>query len=336
MSQPNPLPQPLARRRAPFPQLSADDRVAWERAAFRNDVLAGLSRVQKFVPPKYLYDAAGTALFERICALPEYYPTRAERDILAARAAALAERLGPDVTLVELGSGSSAKAALLLDRLVAPRAYVPVDLAADALGAATSRLHRQYPGLMVLPVRADFTQTFTLPPAAAAARRIAVHFPGSTIGNLEPADAMLLMRKIHRRLAPGGLFIVGVDTVKPVAMLERAYNDAEGVTAAFNRNLLLRLHRELGAELDFAAFEHRAFFNVPAGRIEMHLRSRDDQTVRVDGRSFTFRRGETLHTENSYKYAPEAFAALASQAGFGPGQVWQDAAGLFSVHVLEA
>lgn len=336
MSQPHPLPQPLARKRPPFPFLDADDRVDWERTAFRNDVLAGLSRVQKSIPPKYLYDAAGAALFERICALPEYYPTRAERDILTARAAELAERLGPDVTLVELGSGSSVKTALLLDRLAAPRAYVPVDLSADSLGAATSRLHRQYPGLMVLPVRADFTQTFTLPPAAAAARRVAVYFPGSTIGNLEPADAMLLMRKIRRRLAPGGLFIVGVDTLKPIAVLERAYNDAEGVTAAFNRNLLLRLRRELGAELDFEAFEHKACFNVPASRIEMHLRSRDDQALRVDGRSFTVRCGETLHTENSYKYAPEAFAALAARAGFGPGQVWQDEAGLFSVHVLEA
>lgn len=337
MSQPNPLPQ-TGRKRLPFPVLDPAEirRSGWEADAFRTDVLAGLSRVQKAVPPKYLYDAAGAALFERICALPEYYLTRTELEILGGHAGALADQLGPDVTLVELGSGSSMKTALLLDRLREPRAYVPVDMSAESLGGATVRLHRSYPGLMVLPVRADFTQSFALPPAAAAARRIAVYFPGSTIGNLEPHEAMLLMRKIRRRLAPGGLLIVGVDTQKAPAVLERAYNDAEGVTAAFNRNLLLRIRRELEADLDVDAFEHRAFYNVPAGRIEMHLRSCRDQRVRVDGREFRFRRGETLHTENSYKYAPAQFAQLAARAGFGPGPVWQDAAALFSVHVLEA
>lgn len=304
--------------------------------AFRHDVLTGLARVQKSVPPKYFYDAAGAALFERIVAMPEYYPPRAERQILARHARALATRLGPDVALIELGSGSSAKTALLLDCLRQPRAYVPVEISPEALDGATARLRRAYPRLEVLPVRADFTQGFTLPEAALAARRIAVYFAGSTIGNFDPPDAVALMRRIRRHLPPGGLFIVGVDTRKPVEVLERAYNDASGITAAFNLNLLRRMRRELGAEIDRDGFEHRAFYNEPAGRIEMHLRSRAPQAIRIDGHSFRFRAGETLHTENSYKYAPAGFSALAERAGFTPAEVWLDDDALFSVHVLEA
>lgn len=321
---------------AAFPRLAPREiwRAEWEVSAFRADVLAGLSRLQKSIPPKYFYDVTGAALFEKICDLPEYYVTRAELEILAARSGELAEMIGPDATLVELGSGNSLKTAYLLDRLREPRAYVPVDVCAEALDAAVARLHRRYPGLLVLPVRADFTSSFPLPPAAAKARRVAVFFPGSTIGNLEPAEAVLLLRKIRRRMAQGGTLVVGVDVTKPKAVLERAYNDAAGLTAAFNRNLLVRMRDELDAELDPAAFDHVAFYNAGAARIEMHLRSRGDQCVRVDNRSFRFLAGETLHTENSYKYSVDRFIALAQQAGYTSQAVWQDSRELFSVHCL--
>jgi L-histidine Nalpha-methyltransferase len=320
----------------PFPRLSGHEPPAGEAEPFRADVIAGLSRPQKSLAPKYFYDATGAALFDRICDLPEYYLARAELEILGERGEALADLLGDDVTLVELGSGSSLKTRLLLDRLRAPRAYVPLDICAEALARAAAGLRRDYPGLLVQPARGDYTRGILLPPAAASARRIAVFFPGSTIGNCEPHEAMSLLRKIRRRLAAGGWLIVGVDTPKSPDRLERAYNDSQGVTARFNRNVLVRVRDELGADVDPDAFEHLAFYNVLAGRIEMHLRSAREQHVELDGRSFRFRRGETLHTENSYKYTPAAFAALAREAGFSPAQVWHDAAGLFSVHVLGA
>lgn len=318
-----------------FPRLRPAEvwRAEWDLTAFRADVIAGLSRMPKAIPPKYFYDVAGAALFERICDLPEYYLTRTELEVLSTHAGEMAELLGRDVTLVELGSGSSLKTRLLLDRLHEPRAYVPVDICAETLAAAAARLHRSYPGLVVLPVRADFTGSFALPPAAARGR-VAVFFPGSTIGNLEPDDAVLLLRKLRRRLAPGGWVIVGVDAKKARPELERAYNDSAGVTAQFNRNLLARIRDELDGDLDPEAFEHRAFYNEGAGRIEMHLRSRTDQAVKVDGHSFQFRAGETLHTENSYKYAPAEFARLATRAGFTAARLWQDPPGRFSVHAL--
>jgi dimethylhistidine N-methyltransferase len=318
----------------PFPRLDGRERPEWESEAFRADVLAGLSRVQKALPPKYFYDAAGSALFDRICELPEYYPTRAELEILTAHGADIARRLGPHTLLVELGSGSSLKTRRLLEHLPEPAAYVPVDLSAEHLAAATRRLREHHPGLVVLPVCADFTQTFTLPPAVARARPVTVYFPGSTIGNLHPHDAALLMRKIHRRVAPDGFFLVGVDNKKEITTLERAYNDPAGVTAAFNRNLLVRIRSELGSDIDPDAFEHVAFYNRPAGRIEMHLRNRADRVFHVDGRTFPFRRGETIHTENSYKYTVDEFTALARRAGFTPEAVWQDELALFSVHCL--
>lgn len=319
-----------------FPRLSGHELPPWEVEPFRADVIAGLSRPQKSIPPKYFYDATGAALFERICDLPEYYLTRAELEILAERGEAIAELLGEDVTLVELGSGSSLKTRLLLDRLRAPRAYVPLDICAEALARAAAGLRKAYPGLLVQPARGDYTHGILLPPAAAQARRIAVFFPGSTIGNCEPHEAMLLLRKIRRRLAAGGWLIVGVDTPKSPARLERAYNDSQGVTAMFNRNVLVRVRDELDADVDPDGFEHVAFYNVLAGRIEMHLRSAREQSVRLDGHAFRFRRGETLHTENSYKYTPAAFTALAREAGFSPARIWHDAAGLFTVHVLGA
>ena len=324
-------------KHAAFPRLAPHEiwRAEWEVSSFRADVLAGLARMQKSIPPKYFYDVTGAALFEKICDLPEYYVTRAELEILAAHAGELAEMIGPDATLVELGSGNSLKTAYLLDRLQQPRAYVPVDVCAEALADAVQRLHRRYPGLLVLPVRADFTSSFPLPPAAAKATRTAVFFPGSTIGNLESSEAVMLLRKIHRRLANGGVLIVGVDVTKPKAVLERAYNDSAGLTAAFNRNLLVRIRDELDAVIDPDAFDHHAWYNAELGRIEMHLRSREDQLVHIDGQSFRFRPGETLHTENAYKYAPAEFTALAERSGLKSHAVWRDQAGLFSVHLLK-
>lgn len=325
-----------ARRKAPIPPLSPEDnwRRGWDVDAFRTDVLAGLSRLQKTVPPKYFYDATGSQLFDRICELPEYYLTRAELEILATHGDDIARRLGPKALVVELGSGSSLKTERLLAKLDSPAGYVPVDVSDEHLKAAAARLRQRHPGLPVLPVRADFTQTFSLPPSAAAARHVSVYFPGSTIGNLEPHEAMLLMRKIHRRVAPDGFFLVGVDNKKDPAVLERAYNDAAGVTAAFNRNVLARIRRELDADVDVDAFEHVALYNVPAGRIEMHLRSARSHRIRIDSREFSFRRGETILTELSYKYDPPEFIALAERAGFRSETVWHDADRLFSLHCL--
>jgi L-histidine Nalpha-methyltransferase len=324
----------IGNRRSPIPRLSGHEQPYWETATFRTDVLAGLARVQKTLPPKYFYDETGSALFDRICELPEYYPTRAESRILEAHAPAIGELLGPGALLVELGSGSSLKTERLLRALPEPAAYVPVDLSRAHLLKAVARLREREPGLVVVPVHADFTQNFTLPPAAARARHVTVFFPGSTIGNLEPHDAVLLMRKIHRRVAPDGFFLVGVDNKKDPAVLERAYNDSQGVTAAFNRNILERVRRELDSDVDPDGFSHVAAYNVPAGRIEMHLRSTAAHAVHVEGRRFDFRAGETIHTENSYKYAVAEFQALALRAGFRPQEVWQDDEGLFSLHCL--
>lgn len=331
-----PTPAPGARRKSPIPPLSPQDdlRSGADTWAFRADVLAGLSRLQKTLPAKYFYDAAGSALFDRICEVPEYYLTRAELEILDMHGEAIAGRLGRGVLLVELGSGSSLKTERLLGRMAEPAGYVPVDLAEAHLAAAAARLHARHPGLPVVPVRADFTGHFSLPPAVARARPVCIYFPGSTIGNLEPHEAMLLMRKIRRRVAPGGFFLVGVDNKKAPALLERAYNDAQGVTAAFNRNILARIRRELGSDVDPERFEHVATYNVPAGRVEMHLRSAEPQRVHVDGREFAFRRGETILTECSYKYAPQEFGALAGRAGFATESVWQDAGERFSLHCL--
>jgi L-histidine Nalpha-methyltransferase len=321
---------------APIPRLTGRERPEWESASFRDDVVHGLSLPRKSVPPKYFYDATGAALFDRICDLPEYYLTRAELEILSARAEEIAGILGPGATLVELGSGSSLKTRLLLDRLREPHAYVPLDICADALASATARLRKAYPGLLVLPTRADYTHGIALPPAAARGGKLAVFFPGSTIGNLEPHEAVPLLRKIRRRLGPGGWLIVGVDVKKPAALLEPAYNDAAGLTARFNRNLLVRVRDELDAEVDPDGFAHRAFYNEAAGRIEMHLCSCRDQALRIGDRAFRFHSGETLHTENSYKYAPQEFQRLAAEAGFAAARVWQDGDGRFSVHALQA
>ncbi len=298
---------------------------------FLRDVLAGLSRPDKHLPCKYFYDERGSQLFELICELPEYYPTRCELAILEAHAGAMADCLGPGLVLVEYGSGSSRKTRLLLDRLARPRAYVPVDISREHLLASARRLAADYPTLAVVPLCSDFTQSFRLPASVPAAGRRAVYFSGSTIGNFGPTEAVALLRRIAELVGPGGGLLIGADLKKDRAILEPAYDDAQGVTAAFNLNLLARINRELAGDFVLDRFRHRAFYNEPHGRIEMHLVSLEAQTVRVADQSFRLARDETICTEYSHKYSLADFAELARAAGLQVHAVWTDPAGLFSV-----
>ncbi|MGC5780501.1 L-histidine N(alpha)-methyltransferase [Methylobacterium sp. NFXW15] len=310
-----------------FPEAVAADPI------FLADVRAGLSKPLKTLSPKYFYDAAGSELFEQITALPEYYPTRTEVGILDARGPEIANVLPKQAALVEFGSGSTAKLRRLLRHLPDLAAYVPVDVSGEFLADQAKTLRHDFPDLAVEPVVADFTKPFPLPETTGMAPR-AGFFPGSTVGNFEPAEAEALLDSFGEILGPDALLILGVDLVKDKDRLEAAYDDAAGVTAAFNMNLLKRINHELGGDFDLDAFEHRAVFNTQASRIEMHLVSRKDQTVRIGGDSFAFRQGETIHTENSYKYTLETFRALAARAGWQTVTAWTDADALFSVHVL--
>ena len=312
-----------------------DDRRHSERSEFREAVLSGLGQAPKAVSCKYFYDEEGSRLFERICELPEYYPTRTELGILQAHAADMARAIGRDAVLVEFGSGASVKVRLLLDALTAPQAYIPVDISREHLLASASALAADYPALTVVPVCADYTAGFPLPEAAAGAAPVAF-FPGSTIGNFDPGEARAFLGRVARLVGPGGGLLIGVDLKKDTAILHAAYNDSAGVTAAFNLNLLKRINRELDGDFDLARFEHRAVYDPGKGRIEMHIASRETQTVRVDGHRFAFAADETIHTENSYKYGIAGFHALASEAGFEARNVWTDPAHLFSVHYLVA
>jgi len=301
---------------------------------FRADILSGLSRPRKRLPAKYFYDAAGSRLFDRITELPEYYPTRTEIGILREHAAAMAARCGPQCLLVELGAGSLTKVRLLLDRLVRPAGYVPVDVSGEHLRAATEALAGDYPALEVAPVVADFTTAFDLPDVPAS-RRV-VFFPGSTLGNFDPPRADALLRRVARLVGNGGGLLLGVDLRKDAAVLERAYNDAAGVTAAFNRNLLVRVNRELGADFDTTAFRHVAFYDRARSRIEMHLVSTAEQRVRIGSATFDFRAGESIHTENSYKYDVSELAARAARCGLRLDETWTDAQYYFAVLYLTA
>jgi dimethylhistidine N-methyltransferase len=298
------------------------------------DALAGLRAARKSLPCKYLYDERGSELFERICGLDEYYPTRTELGILRARVGAMAESLGPDCLVVEYGSGSAVKTRLLLDRLESPVAYVPVDISREHLLRAAAAVSECHPSLPVLPVCADFTRPFELPPLPRAPRRRAAYFPGSTVGNFPPAEARKFLTQVAELCGPGGALLIGVDLRKPREILVPAYDDALGVTAEFNLNLLRRLNRELGADFALDQFAHRALWNDAEGRIEMHLVSRRRQEVRLGGQRIRFEAGETIHTENSYKYDLPGFAALARSAGFEVECVWIDGAALFSVQAL--
>lgn len=301
-------------------------------ADVRAEVLEGLSRPRKRLPPKLFYDQHGSQLFDAITELPEYYPTRTEIRILREHGAAMADRLGRGCVLIELGSGSSLKIQTLLAALQ-PRVYIPVDISKAHLLESAQALAERFPELSIRAACADYSGPFELP-LESDWRDLAAFFPGSSIGNFDPDEARAFLKRVARVLGPGGRLLIGVDLKKERAVLDAAYNDAQGVTAAFNLNLLTRLNRELGADFEVDAFRHRAFYDEEAGRIEMHLVSRGNQRVRVAGQVFDFRLGESIHTENSYKYGIEDFQRLARSAGFVSEQVWTDADGLFSVHCL--
>ena len=307
------------------PPIAMADKTA---ATFLTDVLAGLAAKPKRLPPKYFYDAAGSALFERITQLPEYYPTRRELALLRDHAPAIGSLFPPNCALIEFGSGSSKKARILLGAAATVEAYVPVDISGDFLQQDAALLRRDFPRLAVHPLVADFTKSFAIPPAVALLPRVGF-FPGSTIGNFERHEAAKFLRHAGAMLGSGAALIIGVDLIKDAKILCAAYNDAEGVTARFNLNLLARINRELGADFDLAAFEHYACYNRAHNRIEMHLASTKRQRVRVNGKAINFRAGETIHTENSYKYTIDSFQALARGSGWSSLQSWTD--GLFGV-----
>jgi len=303
--------------------------------SFRDDVFEGLSRQQKELPCKYFYDNRGSELFNTICGLDEYYPTRTETALLQAHGREMADLIGPGVCLIEFGCGSLMKTRLLLDALRSPAAFVPIDISADHLLQSAAALAADYPNLEVLPVVADFTRPVKLPDKArkASENRIGF-FPGSTIGNFDHAGAADFLATVADMVGGGGALLIGVDLKKDEDILVRAYDDAQGVTAAFNRNVLERINRELGGCFDIETFRHRALYNGAEGRIEMHLVSEKDQTVTVHDRDFTFTKGETIHTENSCKYHVEEFSSLAAEAGFRCARTWVDGDGLFSLHYL--
>lgn len=301
-------------------QISADD--AGVDLAFRADVHAGLSQAQKAVPARWFYDATGSALFEDITALPEYYPTRSETDLLVRHAADMAAAIGPGRAVVELGSGSSTKTPLLLEA-IGPVAYVPVDISGDFLRGSAAALSARFPGLPVYPVEADFTRRVALPLEIADLPKLGF-FPGSTIGNMVARTAIDLLRHWRATLGDGALLLIGIDRIKEVATLERAYDDPAGVTAAFNLNLLERINRELGGDIPVDNFTHRALWNDVPARIEMHLVADCDMDFTVDGRRYHMAKGETIHSENSHKYGPRDANLLLRAGGWRPIVSWDD------------
>lgn len=310
-----------------------EQQVQPDSESLRQESLAGFAATPKSISPKFFYDRRGSELFEQICQQPEYYPTRTEEMILRLARQQIAELAGRDASLVELGSGASRKVRLLLEALH-PSSYLGVDISRDFLLSSTHRLAADYPWLDVHATCTDFSQPMQLPSEAMGEHPLAF-FPGSSIGNFTPDDALDFLRNLHATLPAGAGLLIGVDLVKDTAVLERAYNDQAGVTAAFNLNLLQRIRNELDSDIDPTRFQHRAFFNKAESRIEMHLVSPEAQTVWIEDQCFDFAAGETLHTENSYKYTPASFRDLAGQAGFSAVAMWMDPARLFSVHYLQ-
>jgi dimethylhistidine N-methyltransferase len=303
-----------------------------ELAGFRDDVVAGLSAPQKSLPPKYFYDAAGSALFARICRLREYYVTRAELELTRRHLAAIARFAGRGAQLVEYGTGEGIKSRLLI-RAMRPAAYVPIDISQQALYAAAQRLAREFPRLRIRPLVGDFSRPLQIPVRHARGASTVVYFPGSTIGNLTPEEAhafLAMSRGFAQRM------LVGVDLKKDPSVLHAAYNDSRRVTAAFNLNVLARINRELGADFDLRRWRHYAFYNPALGRIEMHLVSMNDQQVKLGEHRWRFCAGETIHTENSYKYSVEGFRELAAKAGFRTAKAWTDRRGLFALYGLNS
>ena len=300
---------------------------------FAQNLVEGLSRSPKEISCKFFYDEQGSHLFDAICALPEYYQTRTELALLNRHAGEIAALIGPDMEIVEFGAGSLTKVRILLDALARPAAYTPLDISGDYLGGVVRALAADYPALTLRPIVSDFTLPLAIPPLPGAPRR-AGFFPGGTIGNFRPNAAACLPRRLRASLHGGGL-LVGVDLVKDPRRLHAAYNDSAGITAAFNRNILVRANRELGADFDEDAFAHYAPYNSAAHRIEMYLVSLKRQSVHIAGQRFEFAQGEAIHTEDSHKYTIEAFRELAAHAGFAPRAVWTDEERLFSLHWLE-
>ena len=304
--------------------------------SFREDVIAGLSQPQKSIPPKYFYDAKGSRLFEAICRLPEYYPTRAEIALTRAHVDDISRFAGRGCELIEYGSGASVKIRLLLARL-RPSVYVPIDISESALRQAAAKLARAFPWLGISAVVGDFSRPLKIPAFRGRGKgRRVVYFPGSTIGNLVPEDAHAFLRMTRAQVGAHGAMLVGVDLKKDANVLHAAYNDARGVTAQFNLNLLARINAELGGDFDLKRFAHYAFYNPALGRIEMHLVSLARQTVAVGAHRFGFDTGESIHTENSCKYSVEEFRAMALAAGFRTEKVWKDAKGWFGLFGLVA
>jgi dimethylhistidine N-methyltransferase len=315
--------------------LAAFHDLAPAEESFRSAVLWGLSRRSKSLPCRFLYDERGSELFEQICELPEYYLTRTEVAILEDNAAEIAEIAGRHAQLIEFGSGSSRKVRILLDALEEPAAYVAIDISREPLRQAAEALAAEFPHLAVVAVCADYTRPFDLPPLPAGGdgRRVGF-FPGSTIGNFQPEEAVEFLSGCRRVLGRDGALLIGVDLKKDKDVLDAAYDDAQGITAAFNLNLLERMNRELGADFDLDRFAHEAFYNEAAGRVEIYIRSLADQIVTVAGRAIRFAAGERIHTEDSCKYEVGEFHRLAARAGFRPVRTWTDEDGLFSVHFV--
>jgi dimethylhistidine N-methyltransferase len=303
-------------------------------SAFALEALEGLTQARKSLSPKYFYDAAGSDLFEQITLLPEYYPTRTELGILRDRGGEIARLIPKGAALVEFGAGATTKVRLLL-KSCSIAAYVPVDISGEFLAQQAKGLRQDFPELAVHPVTADFTQSFELPADVRDMPKVGF-FPGSTIGNFEPQEASRFLRRAAEILGKGALLIIGVDLEKDEEVLHAAYNDAAGVTAKFNLNLLVRMNRELGANFDVSSFAHRAVYNRNQHRIEMHLFSRKAQKVRLCGRTISFAAGQSIHTENSYKYSIPRFSALARASGWRLDTSWTDGKGMFSVHALRA
>jgi L-histidine N-alpha-methyltransferase len=301
------------------------------KSEFLSEAIAGLSSTPRTLPCKYFYDARGAALFQKISELPEYYLTRAELQILDRYCGDIARALGPNIELIGLGTGAGTKTCILLEKLEAPAAYIPVDISKKQLERSTASFRKIFPTLEILPVCADYLEPIRLPSPARQALRKIVYFPGSTIGNFEPDAARQFLQRVANHCRRGGGLLIGVDLQKDRHVLERAYNDSAGVTAQFNLNLLARANRELGADFDLEQWRHYAVYNSTEGRIEIYLISEIDQTVRLQDRQFDFRAGERIATEYSYKYTKESFIELTHEAGFDFSQMWTDDARWFGV-----
>lgn len=302
---------------------------------FLRDVINGLSNDQKTLPCKYFYDARGSRLFDQICELEEYYPTRTEMAIMTDFIEEIGASLGPHCRLVEFGSGSSVKIRMILDHMEATEEYIPIEISREHMESSVRKLQEEYPDLRIRPICADYLEEWHLPERSAEMARQVFYFPGSTIGNFDQSTALEFLRRIVSEAEQGDLLLIGVDRKKDPEVLHAAYNDADGVTAAFNMNLLERINRELDGDFDLSHFYHEAIYNADAGRVEMHLVSKRAQKVSISGHRFEFEKGESIHTESSHKYHPEEFLAMAEEAGFRKDSFWTDARQWFSLFCLK-